>query len=229
MAKINLKLTASGSSSAMANLSVLSNLSVWHLVAAADFAHKAGEIETINSGKPFGDFYQEIASNVMAAVFFSVAALEASINELFKNSKTTISEQTEELTQEIWDLFEQKTSLLDKYDLALLLKGKNKLDKGIAVYANTAGLISLRNALVHFKPEWSHEQKKHKTIGNKLSGKFAVSPFIPVGDTFFPKKCMSYGCAEWSVKTALKFTTHFCNQAGLPDRFAPFLSQLKTK
>lgn len=229
MAKIDLKATFSGSASVRANPSVMSNLSVWHLIAAADFAHRAGEIETMNAGKAFGSFYQEIASNVMGAIFFAVAALEASINELFKDSKTMISEQAEDLTQEIWDLFEQKTRLLDKYELALLLKGKGKLDRGIDIFANTTGLISLRNALVHFKPEWSHEQKKHKSIEAKLSGKFPVSPFMSAGDTFFPKKCMSYGCAEWAVKTALKFTTHFCNQAGLPDRFAPFLSQLKTK
>lgn len=211
------------------NASVRSNLAAWHIIAAAQFSRRSGQIESKYAGEPFGDFFQEIASNVMASVLFSVAALEASANEIFKDSHTTIIEQPMELTQELWNSFGQNASILDKYDLALLLKGKQKLTQGTAVYQNAANLISLRNALVHFKPEWSHKQTTHKTIRNKLTGRFPLSPFIPSTDTFFPKKCMSHGCAEWSVNTTLKYTTFFCDHAGLPDRFAPYRRQLKTK
>lgn len=227
--KQSLHVTFSGSTELTASLSMRSNLSAWHIIAAANFARNAWQIETANSGKPFGDFYQEIASNVMAAVFFAVAALEANINELFKDSDKSIPEQNQELAEEIWNLFEQKKSILEKYDLALLLKGKKRLDKSISVYQNAEGLIILRNELVHFKPEWSYEQKKHKRIENWLTGKFQLSPFLTSEATFFPKRIMSHGCAEWAVKTALEFRTHFSNVSGLSDSFAPYHSRLITR
>ena len=96
-------------------LSTRANLSVWHILAAAEFARKAGEIENTNAGKPFGDLYQEIASNVMASVFFSVAALEANINELFKDSHKHIPELNLRIKKEFWNLIERKT-ILEKYD-----------------------------------------------------------------------------------------------------------------
>jgi hypothetical protein len=212
-----------------AKLSVRSNLAAWHIIAAAQFARESAAIESANIGKPFGEFYQNIASCVMGSVLSSVAALEARINELFKDASTTISEQSPELNAAIWDVLEQKANILDKYDLALLLKGRSTLVKGVASYQNASALIALRNALVHFKPEWDHEDGTHKKLETRLANKFALSPFLGQGDAFFPKRCMSHGCADWSVRTTLGFMTHFCKQAGLPDRFAFFSEHLSTK
>lgn len=203
-------------------LSVRSNLSAWHILAAGQFAREAGAIEELNKGKPFGDFYQDIASNVMAAVFFSVAALEAAINELFTDADKTIPEHPTELTDEFWKLFEQKPSILPKYEWALLLKGKEPLDRGAPPYQNADNLISLRNELVHYKPEWSYEDRKHKKLESRLIGKFDLSPFLAEGDSFFPKRCMCYSCAIWSVKTALNFMAAFSERAELRDPFLPY-------
>lgn len=216
-------------SGTMANGTVRSNLSAWHIIAAAQFARNAGELESSYAGKPFDDFYQDIASCVMASIFFSVAALEAGINELFTDASITIAEQTESLTREIWTQYEAKTSVLDKYNLALMLKNNEKLDKGNAGFQNAELLIRLRNALVHSKPEWSHENGKHKNIEKQLAGKFATSPFMTSGDVFFPKQCMSHACAEWAVRSARNFMSIFCSTAHLEDRFEPFSRQLSTR
>jgi len=155
-------------------------------------------------------------------------ALEADVNEIFIDANINLGEHDKELMDEIWNLIEPK-AILDKYEMALFLKKKERFDKGDSIYQDTATLIKLRNALVHFKPEWSDEKKEHKKIEDRLRGKFPLSPFLPAEAEFFPKKCMSHGCAQWSVQTALTFRSYFSLKAGLTDRFAPYISRLHTK
>ena len=190
-----------------------------HIFAAAYFSRKSKELEAVNAGNPLGDFYEEIIWNVSSAILFSVTALEADANEIFIDGHINLKEYDKALLREIWNLIERK-AILDKYEMALFLKKKERFDKCNSVYRDAANLIKLRNALVHFKPEWSDEKEEHKKIENRLRGKFQLSPFLPAEAEFFPKKCMSHGCAEWSVKTALAFRTFFSRQAGLSDRFA---------
>jgi hypothetical protein len=201
------------------------NFAVQHIFAAANFSRRADELEHINAGKPFGAFFEEIVWNVSAAILFAVAALEADANEVFMDAEMNLKEQDNDLIQRIWQLMEQK-GILDKYEMALFLKNKKRLDKGEVVWRDTANLIKLRNALVHFKPEWADAKTEHKKIENRLNGRFRLSPFLSPESEFFPKRCMSHGCAEWAVKTALAFRTFFSQEADLPDRFAPYLDRL---
>jgi hypothetical protein len=203
------------------------NLAVQHIFAAAYSARRAGEIERVNVGKLFGDFYEEILWNVSASVLFSVAALEADANEIFIDAERLLPELDVEFANEIWKLIEMR-SILDKYEMALFLKTKRRFNKGDTIYQDTDALIRLRNALVHFKAEWSDEKREHLKIEQRLTGKFALSPFLPGDAEFFPKRCMSHGCGEWAVRTALSFRTFFSNASGLEDRFAPYVSRLAT-
>jgi hypothetical protein len=101
----------------------------------------------------------------------------------------------------------------------LLLKKKEPLERGATPFQNAADLIELRNALVHYTPEWSYEDGKHKKLGARLSNRFDTSPFCVDGDSFFPKKCMSYGCAKWAVSSALNFIDAFTERADLRNPF----------
>lgn len=206
------------------------NLSVQHMFAAAYFSRRTGELQDANSGKAFGGFFEEIMWNVSASIFFAVAALEADVNEIFIDSDVNFPGYDKALLNEMWGLIEQKR-ILEKYEMALFLKKKGKFDKGDSIYQDTYNLIKLRNALVHFKPEWSDEKREHRKIEDRLRGKFQLSPFLAADGEFFPKRCMSHGCAEWAVQTALKFRDYFSDKADLPDRFAPspFVSRLTTK
>jgi len=64
--------------------------------------------------------------------------------------------------------------------------------------------------LVHFKPEWDNDQKKHRKIEEKLHGRFELNPFWPKDNPiFFPFKCLSHGCASWAVRSSMNFILQF--------------------
>lgn len=110
-----------------------------------------------------------------------------------------------------------------------MVKGKNKFAQGKSPFQGADALIKLRNALVHFKPEWHDEQELHKKIELRLKDKFPINPFIGVNGVFFPQQCMSYGCTKWAVSTALMFMKDFSERASFPYRFEQFASRVDPK
>jgi len=206
------------------------NFAVQHLIAAARFARLCYTVEEANKGRPFGPFYDEIISYVTAAVFSSVAALEANINEVFADAQDgiiTFDGFSPKLLNEIWDLIEDKP-ILEKYQFALVLRGRERMSEGDRENQFAGTLIKVRNALVHFKPEWDHEQQEHDKIGTQLRCKFKLSPFVDENAPIFPMRCMTHGFADWAVQSSLDFANRFVQEAGLPNRFARFLQDMKT-
>lgn len=201
---------------------------VQHLLAASRFARRCAEIERDNRGKPIDYFFDEIIHCCTAAMFFSVASLEANINEIFFDSKQHFNNQTPELIAELWSLLEGKP-ILEKYQAVLVLKGLEKFVKGAPPYQDVDSLIKARNALVHFKPEWDDEQETLKKVGARLAGKFELSPFLGDGDPVFPHRCMTYGCAQWTVRTALGFMEAFHNMASIQHKFSLYPQGLCTE
>ena len=54
----------------------------------------------------------------------------------------------------------------------------------------------------------AYTQTKSACLETKLNGKFALSPFVPNAD-FVGSQCMSLGCAQWAIDTALAFISTF--------------------
>jgi len=204
------------------------NLAVHHLMAAADSARRVAALETAHAGQPFGEFFNEIMWNVCGSVLFAVAAVEADVNEIFIDACVNFPSQDSDVINEVWRLLEMKT-IIEKYDTALFLKTKRHLKKGDSIYQDADSLIRMRNLLVHFKPEWSHEKREHAKIERRLTGKFKLSPFLSQDAEFFPKRCMSHGCADWAVRTAFEFRQAFSIEAGIENRFIPYVKRLATK
>lgn len=205
-----------------------SAFAVQHMMAAARFSRMCGDVEISHKDEPLGSFYDEQISYVSATVLLAVASLESNINEYFSEPSANFSEVEEKVFKEILPLIEKK-SILEKYQIALVLKGKAKFDQGKQPYQDTDALIKLRNALVHFQPEWHDEQKLHKKIEIKLKGRFDINPFIGDNGVFFPQQCMSYGCTKWAVVTALSFMKAFSKKSGLPYRFEIFETRLNPR
>lgn len=200
---------------------------VQHLMAAANFSRQCCAVEKKHIGEPIDYFFDEIKYCSTASILFSVASLEAHINELFFEHSSSFPNHSENLIKRTFEAIE-KASILKKYQMALSLRGAEDFDIGKDnSFKATEVLIRLRNALVHFKPEWEDDQKKHKTISDSLRGRFEMSPFIEKHAPIFPKKFMSYGCSKWAVNTATKFLAAFHEKADIPNKFEIFEDTLK--
>lgn len=203
------------------NLSVKTNYSWYHLNGAALFSRDAKKIEREFNQPLKGEIRTRYFSNVTASILMSVAALESKINEVYlfavdrnPNVFRGVEAWIVDALQEIWPSF-QKESTLAKYQIALIICKKSKFDKGRNPYQDAHRLITLRNALVHYKPEWDTDLSVHKKLESYLKDRFPASPYSHVNDAFFPKKCIGHGCAAWAVKTSKNLIDEFYRRLGI--------------
>jgi hypothetical protein len=188
------------------------NMSCFQIRAATQFARKAGEIEQRHTGDEWGPSYDEITVHVVSAIIMAASSLEAFINEVFLDANIYLPSH-EKAIKARWPRYEQK-GVLEKFQLATRFRVKTKMDPGSQSFHHVSTLVMMRNALVHFKPEWSDEKRIQKKIEKRIHKQFPLSPFIQ-GDSVFPDKCMSYGCAKWCVDSALAFVHAFRAKSGI--------------
>ena len=199
------------------------NLSVPHLLSACLFSRQVRELEEENRGRELGAFWEPILAHATANVLLTVAALESYVNELFSDHDTNFPGFRTDILVKLWASYELKC-IIDKFDLALLLREAGSLDRGISPTQDVALLIRLRNALTHFKPEWFDEQQEHAKLSARLAGRFSPSVFFQ-GEPIFPRGWATHGCTAWAVKSAIHFIGGFESQAGLPKRLEKFKSR----
>jgi hypothetical protein len=199
------------------------NFSVHHMLSAAHFARQSAIIETNYKNGITDELGAEHRAYVTGAIIVSVASLEATINEvfisardndsLFKGFDPTIPKVLAEFWT--WKIVKSST-ILEKYRCVLAVANKEAFNRGNSPYQEVDSLIKLRNALVHYKPEWDTDLENHKKIEDRLKSHFNINPFSHDNDAFFPKKCLGHGCAEWSVQSVKKFIDDFYNKMGFP-------------
>ena len=132
------------------------------------------------------------------------------------------------LLSELWPIME-KSAILYKYQVVLTTTNKEKFNAGIPPYQDVDNLIKLRNALIHYKPEWDTDSKIHKSIEDRLKNNFNINPFSHFNDAFFPKKCLGHGCAEWAVRSSIKFVQAFFEKMSFSPKWTKHeLSTLET-
>ncbi len=119
--------------------------------------------------------------------------------------------------EKLWKTFERKSSL-EKFNMALLLRDKLEIDEKSQDYQAMLAVLKLRNALTHFKPEWSHSPDKHQKLSKELEGYFSPSPIFKGDQFIFPMAWAGHSCTSWAVQTAVKFIQAFEVLADLPDR-----------
>jgi hypothetical protein len=204
------------------------NLSRLHLRTAQLFLAQCEEITRNEAHLPWPQpHWEESRSYASGVVILAVAALEASINELYLESadrdQTALPEialDRLELLATLWEEVD-KFSILKKYDIALAACGKEPLIKGAKPYQSAKGVVDLRNALVHFKPEWAGGLDLHSKLEEQLAKKFqscALASQATGALVWFPHKCLGAGCASWSIDSVRKFVSEFCGRMGIPDR-----------
>ena len=148
----------------------------------------------------------------------AAASVEAYANELFFERDTVFPGYTSDLLNELWETYERKTPH-KKFDFALLLRKSPILDWGKPPCQDVKALIDLRDALMHYKPEWDNEADRHQKISDLLRYKFDPSPFPNDDPLIFPLRWASHSCTKWAVKSAVEFTNEFAKVGGLPETF----------
>lgn len=213
--------------------------SINHLLAAALFTEKAGKIEqmwadgtALDQEEPYNP--AEHPAYVASAIMLSAAFLEATINEFFsdcadKHSEIRKTLPSAELMGRLWVRNIPRTArypIIEKYEIALEISGKEPLDNSTNPYQDTKLLIELRNALIHYEPEnvLTSDSKPtaptqvHK-FEKKFRGKFPLNPLADVITVFYPEQMLGHGCALWALRTAVAFSDVFFASLDLVPRY----------
>ena len=224
-----------------ATIKMWTYLSKHHIQAAARFARLSASLERAHKGKSSPNLFVEHRAYVLGSVLTAVAFLEATINELFaKAADGRLDGLSPEATAGLAERWvKPRTARLPicrKYQIALTSARRQPFKPGTAPYHDVDLLMQLRNALVHYKPEWviaaSGADQKRDTIKKwqkRLQGKFAVNPLTAKGNPFYPDKCLSHGCAKWAVESSLKFTDDFFSRMGLKPPYTDVRADLATE
>ena len=206
------------------SLRIKHSLSKQHLRAARMFADRGRDLECRIGSEPGEPERVEHRAYVAACILSAVAFLESSINEFYLEAVDGGGEAlkglpppTFALLAQFWLEIEQ-SAILHKYQTALLLGGVEKFERGAGLYQDAESAVKLRNALVHYKPEWDDEQGIHQNLERRLAGRFPVSPFASTGALWFPHVCLGSGCAHWLVETVSQFSNEFCSRLKIRSR-----------
>ena len=183
--------------------------STYHLWAAELAAAQASAFERDFTGR-IPVFNIEQRSYVTNAVFMSVAFLEAAVNEILQDIVDDHKSYTGNIDPVIrrcisvwWNQSEGQGraagSILDKYQALLDFYGLPRMKKGENPYQNAHLVVSLRNELMHYKPETLGGDVEHDVAG-KLRTKFKPNPLLNgSGNPYFPDHCLGSPCATWAV------------------------------
>ena len=200
------------------------NLALHHLFAACRFSAKVKEIENANLGKEFSGFWEEILHNSLGVATLSVAALESYANEIYFEGAVLKPSMNASAAEKIANIIDRET-ILEKYALALSITADKKLDLSIPVTQNVKALIDVRNAIIHFKPEWFGENGKHEKLSLTLKNKFKPSPFL-ANEPLFPMSWASHSFTVWALKTTVDFIEHFHAEANTQSALLQFKGHL---
>jgi hypothetical protein len=198
-----------------------------HLYAARLLADKACEIEKAHAGEGSTideESAREHRAYVIGAIFSAAAFLEASINELYLEVQDHIANGNPEGRRRVlavpahfWSSV-ARPPILHKYQLALVVADAEPFDEGRSPFRDADGLVALRDALVHGRPEWRDSHGRRQNLERRLRAKFPHNALAREGDPEFPDQLLGAGCALWAVRVAEKLSNEFCQRMAIPAR-----------
>ncbi len=194
------------------------DLAMLHFLAACRFAGRACIVEKDNIGQPLGAFWDEIFQNCLGLVSSTAAAIECHANELLFENAALSPPLNGATLSVLADALDRETAL-KKFSAILAVKSGQKLDKGNAAVQNIAALISLRNAVLHYRPEWFEQQNRHQDVSAQLAHKFVPSALFG-NEPLFPRRWASAGCATWAIQSVVRFFDYFHGIAGMDSPMA---------
>lgn len=190
------------------------NMTIQYLLAMKLLLTHGYQAEQSYLGKPFGDFFTDIRSYISTTIILAGSMLEANIYERFmdvKDNLLVINDYDLSKLNKRWKKIEKCSSILCKYKEFAALSGKN-FENSDVKYQEIEKLVRVRNALVHYVPQWDFEKTPLNEIEisiSEISTSVEYSPFIPSSEPCFPNKCMSASFGQWAVNASLDFVKYF--------------------
>ena len=209
---------------ASATLHLKHSFSTQHLRAAKHFATQAARIETrcVGLDRPAPVSHR---AYITGAVISAVAGLESSINELYLEAVDRNVKALKGLTEAQvlalsghWRKNNRDANTLGKYQRALRMCKVAQFRPKAQPFTDALDLVKLRNALIHYAPEWDDETKEHAHLKTRLNNKFPLNRLTKQASLWFPHRCLGSGCARWAWETAFALLNEFCSRLGLPSR-----------
>jgi hypothetical protein len=202
------------------------DIAVDYLWSARHFSDLAQEQEQPGNVGRHTEEYRRHRSYVVAAVFSSVAYLETAINEIFAGcADSGVSWKLRESSPDhrrilasLWCEEIRRLPTLRKYQLALRAGSLAEFHEGQVPYSDAALLVRLRNALVHYEPDWVNTdridgsrltQAEMHRWERALRSKFEPNALAGQKYPFWPERCLGAGCARWGAQSAEQFLGAF--------------------
>jgi hypothetical protein len=185
---------------------VRSNFANLHLLNARRFALEAKGVEQANVGAEFGAFWDELQAHATSAVLFAAFSLEAWVNEISFDRDVTFADPRERSLVDWFEQEQRNVSTLDKLGALTAIRSQTRPDYGKDPGQSVTALVRLRNALVHYKPAWSHQREDHAKLDDLLRGKFELSGWLNEPEGIFPRRCMTSSGARWAIRSVVNFT-----------------------
>ena len=213
-----------------------------HIHAAAMFAVQARDVEALEENARPKDWFTRHRGLVVASITSSVAFLEGTANSIFADAAdrhldnlSGVAGDVVDRLARLWRMGIPRTarySVIEKVNVALALAGKEPIGIGEPPGQDAHFLIKLRNALVHYEPEWVAADSTvgpgdHHQMERLLRGRFAENPLTAGGNPFFPDKVLGHGCAAWAVNSALAFAERFFAELGASPAHAKVWGEIR--
>lgn len=198
--------------------------SSYHLWAARHLAALLKTIEDVPADRPRFDIRHRAYAT--SCIFSTVSFLEAAINELFQDVAdghesyvAGLDAESKRIMSEFWTVSEDRSRLLDKYQLALTFLRKQQFDPGQAPFQDASLVVKLRNELVHYRPR-SLAGDAEPPLARKLMGKFDDNALMRgSGNPWFPDKCLGHGCSAWAVQSVVAFADAFFRRVAVEPNY----------
>jgi hypothetical protein len=225
-----------------------------HLLSAANLARVgyAAEQEMLAGNRTESTLLQHRAC-IIGSIFTSVAFLETTANEFFGDATDSpptltglqrpvgvisgalsgLDEEAIRRVGNLWSLGVPRRasySILEKFEIAVALADREPFDRGAKPYQEVKLLVMLRNEWIHYEPAWmaEHEERAPRGI-ETLEGHFPFAPRNKDIEKFSLHHCISHGCAEWGVLSAVEFADHFFRKMGVRPNFEHWRSKIVTR
>jgi hypothetical protein len=205
---------------------------VWlHIKAAERAAKRCQVLDQEYRQSPSDAVLTELRQQCLVSVMMPAAAVEAFSNELLFDREPGFQGLNFDAQQAAVKTYKTDHSMkslktagpLKACDAYLRKLGLQGLDIATRCTEEEEAhaLFLVRNAYVHYWPEWSGQPVLHAEMSTLLTGRFTDGPHpLPATIGLFPDRCLGFGFARWAVRSAVTFIRSIETRAGLRPNYS---------